>query len=349
LKLVKKQMKIFLLFLALIVLHTTSSKVVPKSWVVDLDKDPSSRWPIKDMLPYYNDSIKSAMGLIDLFIPKEAQPIVYALALDVLPHLGIYAQELTALSNIANVPLEKIVLLNIMYEAVAGCTSIVAQKDDGTIIHGRNLDFPMTEALRNLTIDVVFKKSGNILYHGITFAGYVGLLTGMRPGAFSITVNERDLGAIWENLIEAIMVPGTYSTCFLIRDTLEQKTNFEDAVNILANAPLAAPVYLTIAGVNKGEGAIITRDRLGAADVWRIDPNNGRWFEVQTNDDHWKDPIDNRRDIANAGMKKVGQDNISFDTLYSVLKITPVYNEETAYTTLMCPKTGEMSTVIGDL
>jgi len=287
-----------------------------------------------------------AMHLIDLFIPSYAQPLVFKIALDVLPHLGIYGEEIKAMASLANIPLEKAILLNIIYEAEAGCTSIVAQKNDGTMLHGRNLDFPMTSYLRNLTIDVVFQKGGKTLYHGVSFAGYVGLLTGMRPGAFSISANERDDGLIWENLLEAFLVPGSYASCFLIRDTLEQNKNFEDAVYRLSTTPLAAPIYLTVAGTSKGEGAIITRNRLNSADVWRLDPSNGRWFEVQTNDDHWKDPDDNRREAANNAIKKVGQDKISFDTIYSVLRTSPVYNFETCYTTLMCPSTGDMYTVI---
>lgn len=51
---------------------------------------------------------------------------------------------------------------------------------------------------------------------------YMGLLTGMRPGAFSISADQRDSGYLIENLLEAMLVPGTYAGCFLIRDTLQQ-------------------------------------------------------------------------------------------------------------------------------
>jgi acid ceramidase len=40
-----------------------------------------------------------------------------------------------------NFYLGEIVLYNIFYEIFTLCTSIVAQDDNGNILHGRNLDF----------------------------------------------------------------------------------------------------------------------------------------------------------------------------------------------------------------
>ena len=47
--------------------------------------------------------------------------------------------------------------------------------------------------LRNLTAKIVFTRGGEVQYYGTTFVGYVGLLTGMRPHAFSVSVNERTI------------------------------------------------------------------------------------------------------------------------------------------------------------
>lgn len=43
------------------------------------------------------------------------------------------------------------------------CTSIVAQDKNGTVYHGRNLDYPH-EVLRNLTVDINFIKNGEVQY-----------------------------------------------------------------------------------------------------------------------------------------------------------------------------------------
>jgi hypothetical protein len=74
-------------------------------------------------------------------------------------------------------------------------------------------------------------------------------LTGVRPGGFSITANERDSGNLLENYLEALFVPGTYASCFLIRDTLEQETSFADAIERLAKTSIASPMYYIVAGI----------------------------------------------------------------------------------------------------
>lgn len=48
------------------------------------------------------------------------------------------------------------------------CTSIVAQDTNGHVYHGRNLDYPHP-VLRNLTVNIVFLKNGEVQYVFIAF------------------------------------------------------------------------------------------------------------------------------------------------------------------------------------
>lgn len=59
---------------------------------------------------------------------------------------------------------------------------------------------------------------------GTSYVGYVGLLTGMKPGAFSISLDQRDSGTLLENFLELLLVPNTMAACFLIRDTLQKQS-----------------------------------------------------------------------------------------------------------------------------
>jgi hypothetical protein len=59
-----------------------------------------------------------------------------------------------------------------------------------TIIHARNLDYDIP--LKNLTAKITFTRAGEVAYFGTAFVGYLGLLTGMRPGGWSVSVDERD-------------------------------------------------------------------------------------------------------------------------------------------------------------
>lgn len=58
--------------------------------------------------------------------------------------------------------------------------------------------------------------------------------------------------------------------------TLEEALDFQDAVMRLAKVPIIADVYYIVGGVRPGEGVVITRDRSRSADIWPLDPLNGK-------------------------------------------------------------------------
>lgn len=45
----------------------------------------------------------------------------------------------------------------------------------------------------------------------------------------------------------------------------------------MAYTSTEASAYVIVGGVNKGEGMIITKGRLGPVDLWQLDPENGRY------------------------------------------------------------------------
>jgi len=81
--------------------------------------------------------------------------------------------------------------INYIYEYDAFCTSIVARLTDGTIIHGRDLDFDLTDQIRKVTYHAEFYDGEHYKYSANMFAGHVGVFTGVKHGAFSISENER--------------------------------------------------------------------------------------------------------------------------------------------------------------
>eukprot|EP01125_Pyxidicula_operculata_P010616 TRINITY_DN3496_c0_g3_i1.p1 TRINITY_DN3496_c0_g3~~TRINITY_DN3496_c0_g3_i1.p1 ORF type:complete len:364 (-),score=46.86 TRINITY_DN3496_c0_g3_i1:59-1102(-) len=326
---------LFLLVVFVYINKPVNADFVPKNWTVNLDLPPSQRWPWEDMVPYYNETVHKALQLISVFVPGWLEPEVEEAALLALPYLGDYAQEIESCSKAFSIPLGDAVLLNLIYEVEAGCTSITTENSDKEMLHARNLDFPLASVLRDLVIQVQFTKSDKVLYRGTTFVGYVGLLTGMRPGSYSITCDERDSGYIFENLLEALLVPGTSAAALLVRDTLEHVPEYSNALNVLSTTSLAAPIYFIVNGAKEGEGSVITRDRMWAADVWNIDVAAGRWYLVETNYDHWKPAGDNRRKTAQDKMNSFGYNNMSLSSLLDVLSTNPVLNDMTIYTTLI--------------
>ena len=183
---------------------------------------------------------------------------------------------------------------------------------------------------------------------GTTFAGFVGLLTGQRPHAYTITLDQRNEGDWWMNALEALAV-GTHGVAsFHIRDTLaDSSLGFEDAVEKLAYEPLVAPCYLIVGGVGSTEGVVITRNRIAALDIWRVNGFEGQWFLVETNYDHWEPPpkSDDRRDPAIKAMNEIGQSNVNTSSLFHVLSTPPVLNSGTTYTVTMAASIPELYNV----
>lgn len=227
-------------------------------------------------------------------------------------------------------------------KATSGCTSIVAQHtdDDGTghIVHGRNLDYGLPD-LMEVAVQLNFTRGGAMVYRGVSFVGYLGLLTGVRPGGFSVSINERrtEHGSVWTNIVEALL-DGGKPIGFVVRETLEGKSNFAQALAVLRTQHLASVCYITVGGVGAGEGAVVTRDRNKAVNV-RMLWGQGAWefFVLETNYD-WDKPVppsDNRRGPAMALMNATSTGEVDAAYLRSVLSTFPVLNSETMYTTVM--------------
>jgi len=241
------------------------------------------------------------------------------------------------------------VFSNLGYELTDACTSIVAQTPTGKIYHARNLDFGegvgFTATLRENTITVDYQTGNKTLYTGTTYAGYIGILSGMKPGAFSITVNTRfspnGIFDIFYEVIAAITERNASLVSFMNRDIFQYQPDFKSALYNLANDLLVTHVYLIIAGTKAGEGVVLSRNPVNASDIWTLDYPN-RWYLVQTNYDHWVQPpwYDDRLHPANNGMDNMSVRNMTLDGMLQVLSTKPVLNLQTTYSILSCPADG---------
>jgi N-acylethanolamine-hydrolysing acid amidase len=320
-------------------------------YVIDLDEPPEERWA--QVSRDYSWYFPQMMGELETLVPKD---VIIAVS-DLAAHLDEYfpypyGDELRGFVKYSgnNVTLGELVLGNILYEITAFykpfihkgfCTSIVASDAKGTIYHGRNLDYHMFPILKKMTIVVQFKKGTNDnVFTGTTFAGLIGMLTGCKPNAFSISLNERDKGNPIANLYWALKVKGHGIVSLLIRDVLEKDgLDYKGVVATLSNTPLITPSYLIVAGIQPSEGVVITRDRSSAINIMSLNPGNGTWYVLETNYDNWKDPpkSDDRRHPAINAMNAIGQSLINATSLFQVLSTHPVLNDGTTYTTIMSP------------
>ena len=90
------------------------------------------------------------------------------------------------------------------------CTSFVAQDPAGNIWHGRNMDWNLPTALRELYIDVEFTRGGRTIFTATTVVGYVGIFNAVKYSKFSWSMDARDCGGnILDNMLE-MLTHGAY-------------------------------------------------------------------------------------------------------------------------------------------
>ncbi|XP_075926697.1 acid ceramidase [Petromyzon marinus] len=328
---------------------------------IDLDLPPAQRWT-----KLITEKKAELVSLVDLikqlagdFFPSGKLVEIIDVALGPLASTfpAPFADELKGISEVSGVPLGEVVLYNVFYEVFTVCTSLVAMDTKGKMYHARNLDFGLfmgwdsrnnswmvPARLAPLVVNLDFQRSGKTVFRSTNFAGYVGMLTGMRPAAFTLTMNERfNIDGGYIGIIEWILGQRDgHWMSFLTRSVLENATSYDEALKMLTDTPMLAPAYFILGGAASGEGCVITRARKTTLDVWKMDPAHGLWYVLETNYDHWRPPffLDDRRTPAMLCMNRTTQTNVTLETIYDVLSTKPVLNKLTTYTALMEIGTG---------
>lgn len=342
----------------------------PVPWyTINLDLPPYKRW--QELMAEKASSLKiivnSLKNVVNAFVPSGK---ILEIVDQKLPGLlgnfpGPYEEEMRGIADVTGVPLGEIISFNIFYELFTICTSIITEDKQGHLLHARNMDFGVflgwninnnswvvTEELKPLTVNLDFRRNNKTVFKAASFAGYVGMLTGLKPGLLSLTLNERfSPSGGYMGIIEWMLgKKDAMWIGFITRLVLENSTSYEEAKNILTKTKILAPAYFILGGNQSGEGCVITRGRKQSLDVYELDPKLGRWYVVQTNYDRWKNPffLDDRRTPAKNCLNRMTQQNISLANLYDVLSTKPVLNKLTVFTTLMDVTKGRFETHLRD-
>lgn len=338
-------------------------------FTVNLDLSPELRWKevatdraagIRNLLEKFKEFARDwgafadkIIAAVDNDLPKFADTLPYP-----------FAGEIKGIAQYSGLNLGEVVLFNIFYEFFTVCTSIVAEDPSGNFVHARNLDFGLfigwdvknrtweiTEALRPLVVNIEYQRGGKTLFKAVHFAGYIGILTGLKPNLFSFSMDERfnkDGGFI--GIIKWLEGDRNESWMgFLARQVMENATSYKEAQDKLANTVMLAPAYFILGGNQSGQASVITRSREKALDVWEMSTiKEHTWYILETNYDHWEKPLflDDRRTPANKCMMNLTQQAVSFAGIFDVLSTIPVLNKLTAYTALMEVKTGRFESYI---
>jgi hypothetical protein len=182
---------------------------------------------------------------------------------------GLYQGEIAAWAEALGVSVGTATMLNCLYELShlpqpkwLGCTAGIRWIEGHGMVHVRTLDWPipgMGEATRLFR----FRRShsggglrGQREFVSIAMPGQVGMLSGMLPGAYSVTIN-------WAP--PAALPTFDFGPGFLLRDVFETCDTYAAAVERLSKERLSTSVFFTVCGAKQGEACVIERTQAGAA------------------------------------------------------------------------------------
>ena len=317
----------------------------PEVFKIDLDLPPEERF--REVILSKHQQIKSFANTFLLNLPSSFLTQLRSVERVVSQKHKEFYSELQGVAKYANISFEEAYAFNLIYELLSSCTSIVSIDKNGNIIHGRNLDYPYGSLLSTFLVRYEFYRNGSLIFEGDGNAGFLGLATGMKRGAFAVSLNQRDSTANKgePSLDMVIKLPVPY----IIRKVLEMAKNYEDAVEMLSKEKFASNAYLIVSGIDINEGVVLTRSKNSLVNSSRIDENNEEWFVVQTNYDRdIEDPAsDPRRVTAEGRMREIGRENIDMRRMFNeVLSVNPNKNSITITSGVMCAKTGDFNTTI---
>lgn len=108
---------------------------------------------------------------------------------------------------------------------------------DGTLYHGRVLDYAVDWGLQEHAVIIVAEPEGGVPFVNVTYAGFIGSVTGMN--AKSVSVGEMGGGGLghWEGVPMA----------FLVREALERGDSLEKAIAVFRDNPRTCQYFYVLA------------------------------------------------------------------------------------------------------
>lgn len=126
-----------------------------------------------------------------------------------------------------------------MHNLIFGCTATVV-RNGGRLYHARTLDWPLKRIAP--ATRVVRFVNGARHHYAVTPVGFIGILSGMLPGAYSVSINYAPPQG---------RPKFDFAPALLLRNVLETCDTYEDAVYALSHTALSTSVFFTVCGVTR--------------------------------------------------------------------------------------------------
>ncbi|KAL9635349.1 MAG: hypothetical protein Q9164_003516 [Protoblastenia rupestris] len=169
----------------------------PSIYTIDLSLPPAKRY--HELALAFKPQVKSLPILFDDLIRQAGLPPRLTHMIARLCLRRVYSQEeteeLRGISEVTEIEMYLLVAFNVLLDLFMGCTSggVKVQDADSepTMLHFRTLDWGM-DPLRKVVVqlDYIEEPGGPVIASNITYAGYVGVLTGVKKD-LSMSLNFR--------------------------------------------------------------------------------------------------------------------------------------------------------------
>ena len=166
-----------------------------------------------------------------------------------------YYDELRGLAAGAEIKFEDAVAGNFIPELFhcSGFAIMNSATKDGTLYHGRVLDYAIDWQLQEHPLLIVAEPDGGIPFVNVTYAGFIGSVTGMNSKSVSVgEMGGKGLGH-WAG------VPMS----FLVREVLQRAGDLDEAVAIFRDTPRTCQYFYVVADgkTNRAMGMEASWDR----------------------------------------------------------------------------------------
>ncbi len=319
------------------------------SYVIDLQADEAQRW--REVITGESDSAQLLADEAAAGFKQMPEIIRWLLGKLYEKSLGgRYQTEIDAWASTLHISRGTAILLNCAYELshvslkhpvrkLFGCTAGVRWVEGLGMVHVRNLDWPLTN-LGNATCLFRFQQ-GRREFIVVGIAGFVGVLSGMLPGRYSITLN-------WAPPVSQPAFK--IGPAFLLRETLEKCDSYAEAVELLSKTSLSTSVFFTVCGAEKGQACVIERTQSEASvrelrDAVIVQANHhvANYF-ASNNEELGEESClysQERAKMLEEALQKLTA-ACSLDDVAATLQVEPTLNDITYQQMAFCPDRGEV-------
>jgi hypothetical protein len=167
------------------------------------------------------DAIRTIVKIQEPFVPQK------------------YFQEMRGLAEGAGLELDDVQMANFLPELFhcSGFAIANSATADGTLYHGRVLDYAIDWGLQDHAVIIVVEPDEGIPFVNVSYAGFIGSVTGMN--AEHISVGEMGGGGVglWQGMPMAL----------LVREVLTRATSLEEAIAIYRDTPRTCQYFYVVA------------------------------------------------------------------------------------------------------